>query len=75
MSWEEFLNDIFSVLNFTVFRNERIIADVNYLISHKRNFSESHRYIKTINNRDNSKVKEYVFKQLIMFIGRLWTVL
>lgn len=31
MNWTEFLNDIFAVLNSTVNKNERIMADVNYL--------------------------------------------
>lgn len=31
MNWTEYLNEIFSVLNFTVAKDERIMADVNYL--------------------------------------------
>ncbi len=31
MNWTEHLNEIFSVLNFTVAKDERIMADVNYL--------------------------------------------
>jgi len=31
MNWTEYLYDIFAVLNFTVHKNERIMADVNYL--------------------------------------------
>ena len=79
MNWEEYLNAIYSVLNLTVFRNERIIADINYLSHLFQLLSETSPRVsgiyKTINNRDISKVNEYPFKQLIMFIGRLWTVL
>lgn len=31
MNWTEYLNDVFSVLNFTVAKDERIMVDVNYL--------------------------------------------
>jgi len=31
MNWTDYLNDVLSVLNFTVAKDERIMADVNYL--------------------------------------------
>ncbi len=58
MNWPNYLNDIFSVLNFTVDWNERIMADVNYL-------TELFQLLKKTTPRvigNNSIIKYVVFK-------------